>query len=95
MTTATAPAYRDPKRHVWVLSLLVPCSVALGPLLMLYTGDARLLWIQVVFFYLLIPLIDFMVGEDRSNPPESAVPATLALLGLGLTGLGLMRRRGN
>jgi len=75
MDTAAAPTYRDPKRYVWVMSLLVPCSVLLGPVLMLRTGDARMLWIQVVFFYLVIPLIDLLLGEDRSNPPESAVPA--------------------
>ena len=34
MNTAAAPVYRDPKRHVWVLSLLVPCIVALGPVLL-------------------------------------------------------------
>lgn len=39
------------------------------------TGDARMLWIQVAFFYLVVPCIDLLLGEDRSNPPESAVPA--------------------
>jgi alkane 1-monooxygenase len=70
-----AAPYRDRKRYAWILSLLVPCSVALGPLLVLTYGDARLLWIQVAFFYLCVPLIDLWMGEDQSNPPESAVPA--------------------
>ena len=73
-STPHAP-YRDRKRYAWILSLLVPCTVAIGPALVMATGDARLLWIQVAFFYLVVPCIDFVLGEDRSNPPESAVPA--------------------
>jgi alkane 1-monooxygenase len=81
MTTITSPTpapqepYRDRKRYAWILSLLVPASVGFGPLLMLATHDARALWIPVAFFYLVAPLLDYLLGEDRSNPPESAVPA--------------------
>jgi len=71
----TSAPYRDHKRYAWIFSLLVPCTVALGPSLVLATGDFRMLWIQVVFFYCVVPLIDLLLGEDTSNPPESAVPA--------------------
>ena len=67
--------YRDRKRYAWLLSLLVPCTVAIGPVMVLNTGDARTLWFQVAFFYLVVPLLDLWMGEDQSNPPESAVPA--------------------
>ena len=67
--------YRDRKRHAWLLSLLVPCTVAIGPLLMLILGDVRALWVPVVLFYVVFPLLDKLLGEDLSNPPESAVPA--------------------
>ena len=70
-----APAYRDRKRHAWLLSLLVPCAVAIGPVLMLAFGDARALWVPVVLFYVVFPGLDWFLGEDLSNPPESAVPA--------------------
>ncbi len=69
-----APVYRDRKRWAWLLSLSVPSVVLLGPLLMLRTGDMRLLWVPVAFFYLVGPVLDYVMGEDRSNPPESAVP---------------------
>ena len=82
MTTATAPIptppappYRDRKRYAWLLSVLVPCIVGMGPVLMMVSGDVRALWVPVVFFYVLAPLLDWMMGEDLSNPPESAVPA--------------------
>lgn len=48
-TTASAPKpgaqepYRDRKRYAWIFSLLVPCTVALGPSLVLATGDFRML----------------------------------------------------
>ncbi len=72
---APAPPYRDHKRYAWLLSVLVPCTVAIGPALMLASNDPRALWIPVAFFYLVVPLLDWLMGEDRSNPPESAVPA--------------------
>ena len=34
-----------------------------------------MLWLPVAFNYLVMPLADFLFGEDRSNPPESAVAA--------------------
>ncbi len=72
---APAPPYRDRKRYAWLLSVLVPCTVAIGPALMLASNDPRALWIPVAFFYLVVPLLDWLMGEDRSNPPECAVPA--------------------
>lgn len=75
MSTAPTTPYRDRKRYAWILSLLVPSAVLIGPSLVMATGDARMLWIQVVFFYCCVPVIDYLLGEDRSNPPEEAVPA--------------------
>lgn len=70
-----APPYRDRKRYAWLLSLLVPATVLIGPALMLASGDARALWLPAIFFYVVAPILDWLLGEDLSNPPESAVPA--------------------
>ncbi|MGI9133704.1 MAG: alkane 1-monooxygenase [Rhodoferax sp.] len=70
-----AVAYHDRKRYAWLLSLLVPCLVLVGPALMMATGAVRALWLPVLFFYVLAPLLDWVLGEDLSNPPEAAVPA--------------------
>ncbi len=77
MTTADlhAETYRDHKRYAWLLSLLIPTTVLIGPALMLNSGEAWMLWLPVVFFYTIVPLLDRILGEDQSNPPESAVPA--------------------
>jgi alkane 1-monooxygenase len=70
-----AKPYSDRKRYAWLLSILVPCIVGIGPALMLGTGQAWTLWLPAVFFYGLAPLLDRLLGEDLSNPPESAVAA--------------------
>lgn len=67
--------YRDPKRYSWLLSLLVPASLALAPLVYLWTRAAWGLWVPLAVTYVLIPLLDMAVGQDRTNPPEAAVPA--------------------
>jgi len=72
----TTLPYRDRKRPLWLLSLLVPCLGLIGPALYLLVAphDAWL-WLPPVFFYFGVPLLDALIGEDPSNPPESEVPA--------------------
>jgi len=67
--------YRDPKRYSWLLSVLVPVSLVIGPVLYLWLGGAWRLWMPVAITYLLIPALDILAGEDRHNPPEDAVAA--------------------
>jgi alkane 1-monooxygenase len=72
--TAELPLpYRDHKRHAWLVSLLVPALVGCGPLLYLAVGRVWTLWLPVILVYVLLPLLDLVLGEDPSNPPESAV----------------------
>lgn len=81
MATTADPAlpaaspYRDRKRHAWLLSLLVPVLVGSGPWMYLASGETGFLWLPLAVVYLLFPLLDWVLGEDASNPPESAVPA--------------------
>lgn len=74
---ASAPAapYRDRKRLAWLFSLAVPASVIAGPVLAVWLDDARMLWLPVAAFYVGVPLLDLLLGEDLSNPPEALVPA--------------------
>ncbi|PKM30841.1 MAG: alkane 1-monooxygenase [Gammaproteobacteria bacterium HGW-Gammaproteobacteria-11] len=68
--------YVDHKRHLWLFSLLVPCTALVGPLLYLFVSPKVLwLWLPTLFAYGVIPLLDALIGEDQSNPPEEAVPA--------------------
>lgn len=74
-TPAISTPYRDRKRHAWLLSLLVPSLVGAGPLLASAFADPRLLWAPLLLVYVLLPVLDGLLGADRSNPPESALAA--------------------
>ncbi len=67
-------SYHDRKRYLWLLSILVPALMNAGPLLYLTWPRVGVLWLPVAFLYIAMPLADRLVGQDRSNPPESAVP---------------------
>lgn len=72
----TALPYRDRKRPLWLLSLFVPCLGLIGPALyLLVSPHDAWLWLSPAFFYFGVPLLDALIGEDPSNPPESEVPA--------------------
>ena len=81
MTAIAAPdnglfGYVDRKRRLWLFSLLVPCLALVGPLLyMLVSPNVMWLWISTLFGYVVIPMLDGLLGEDLSSPPEEAVPA--------------------
>lgn len=70
-----AEPYRDRKRWAWILSLAVPLTIAAGPALWLWHPSTAMLWLPVAFSYLVAPALDWLLGTDTSNPPESAVPA--------------------
>ncbi|MBV1775874.1 alkane 1-monooxygenase [Burkholderiaceae bacterium DAT-1] len=74
LTPADLP-YRDRKKWVWLASLAVPATVGAGPLLYLQFHAAWMLWLPLLVMYGVVPMLDWLLGEDRSNPPESAVPA--------------------
>lgn len=66
--------YSDHKRHLWLLSVLIPLIPFAGMGLMHWSGQQLTLWIPLVFLYLVIPLLDHLFPNDRSNPPEQVVP---------------------
>lgn len=74
MTTATMDLpWKDGKRSLWLLGLLVPALPLIGWVFVYYTGVRAFFWLGPVFFYGFISVLEVLVGTDRSNPPESAV----------------------
>jgi len=68
--------YVDRKRRLWLFSLMVPGLALVGPLMyMLVSPNVLWLWLSTIFGYVVIPMLDGVLGEDLSNPPEEAVPA--------------------
>jgi alkane 1-monooxygenase len=66
--------YKDHKRHLWLLSALFPLWPFVGMGLVAWSGQEWMLWLPLAFVYGLIPILDFLFPNDRSNPPEPIVP---------------------
>ncbi|MDJ0653760.1 MAG: alkane 1-monooxygenase [Xanthomonadales bacterium] len=66
--------WKDPKRHLWILSLTGLVLPFIGAAAALATGWDIFWFVTPIYVYGLIPLLDVWIGEDRSNPPEGAVP---------------------
>jgi alkane 1-monooxygenase len=66
--------YVDGKRGWWLLSVLFPLLPVAAVWLHFVTGSEWALLAPVAFSYGLGPLLDWLLGEDRSNPPEQTVP---------------------
>lgn len=79
MTDASASAigdrWVDGKRREWLLSLLPVLLPWVALVLVTATGLNAFWWFGFVFAYGVIVPLELLVGEDPTNPPESAVPA--------------------
>lgn len=76
--TATLPSgeaiiYIDRKRWLWLMSVLYPLQPLLGIWLHSRTGNELWLLLPVLFNYCFGPIIDWLLGQDRNNPPEEVV----------------------
>ncbi len=74
MSQATlSSAWIDRRRSLWPISLVVPSLALIAFALVELSGSAWFWWTGAVVIYGLVPLLDGWIGEDRNNPPESAV----------------------
>ena len=75
-----ADTWRDRKRHLWLMGLIVPTAV----LVMLpvvwalnqlgWHGAAQVpFWIGPILVYLVLPLLDRRFGPDGENPPDDVM----------------------
>jgi alkane 1-monooxygenase len=66
--------WRDGKRPLWLLGLLVPMLPFMAWGLTALTGLGVFWWWGPFFLFVLLPALDTLIGTDRANPPEDAVP---------------------
>ncbi|MCX5070432.1 alkane 1-monooxygenase [Micromonospora lupini] len=71
-------AWRDPRKPLWPLALLVPALPFVGFALWRAGGGAWAWWLTPAVVFGLIPVVDLLLGDDRQNPPEEAVPRLAA-----------------
>ncbi|HEV8312292.1 MAG TPA: alkane 1-monooxygenase, partial [Burkholderiaceae bacterium] len=70
----TRVEYRDRKRWWWGLSMIHPLLPFAGIAAHAATGREIALGVPLLVSYGLLPLLDFLLGEDENNPPEGVVP---------------------
>jgi len=63
-TLSTKPEW---KRHLWLISLTFPTTPLLGIGLALATGNPHWVWLPVVMFYILVPALDYISGNDKHD----------------------------
>jgi alkane 1-monooxygenase len=67
------PSWRDGKRYLWLLGTVVPLFLFAGWGLVNATGLSLFWWIGPMVVYVLIPLLDLLIGDDAGNAPEEVV----------------------
>ncbi len=70
-----ARTWVDRKRALWLFSPSYALFPLFGIALHALTGYELLLVLPVFISYFVLPLVDAVVGEDQTNPPEAAVKA--------------------
>ncbi|MGY2701271.1 fatty acid desaturase [Nocardioides sp. HB32] len=68
-------SWRDRKRHLWLIGLVVPSLAFIGYAAWALTGWGIWFWIGPVVILGVVPAIDLVAGLDRSNPPDDVIEA--------------------
>jgi len=68
-------AWKDKKRYLWLIGLVVPSLAFVAVGLYAATGWDVWLWIGPIVILGAVPAIDLVAGLDRSNPPDDAIEA--------------------
>jgi alkane 1-monooxygenase len=68
-----AARWRDPKRYLWLLGLIVPTLPFLAYGLVHLTGLGAMWFFGPVLVFVIFPLADIAVGLDPANPPDEAI----------------------
>src|SRR5580692_12247522 len=69
----TAPRWRDHKRYLWLLGLIVPTLPFLAWGLVEATGLGVFWFYGPFLVFGVFPLLDLIVGLDAENPPDDAI----------------------
>ena len=65
--------WRDPKRHFWLFSGLIPMLGLTSWALWAWTHWTPVWYWGAFLFFVLIPVLDLVMGTDPSNPPDEVL----------------------
>jgi alkane 1-monooxygenase len=69
----SVPSWRDRKRYLWLLAWLIPGMIGLSWLAVQATGFGLFWWTGTFVMFGIVPVLDYVVGSDAENPPDSAL----------------------
>ena len=75
VTEDSTREWRDRKRYLWLIGLVVPSLAFVGFGGWQLTGSGLWLWVGPVVILVIVPAIDLVAGLDRSNPPDDVIEA--------------------
>jgi alkane 1-monooxygenase len=75
VSASSTEHWRDHKRYLWLIGLVVPSLFFIAYGGWLATGWGALVWIGPVVVLGIVPAIDLFVGLDRANPPDDVIEA--------------------
>jgi alkane 1-monooxygenase len=65
--------WTDGKRYAWLLGIVVPLAPFFAYLYWSLTGIGAFWFIGPVLIFVLFPILDFFIGHDSTNPPDSVL----------------------
>jgi alkane 1-monooxygenase len=68
-------AWRDRKRYLWLIGLVVPSLAFIAIGMWRLTGWGVWFWIGPIVILGVVPAIDLIAGLDRANPPDDVIEA--------------------
>jgi alkane 1-monooxygenase len=71
--TSKPVSWPDPKRYLWLLGLVVPAVVLISWAGACATGWRIFWWLGPILTLVIVPILDYLVGADADNPPDSAL----------------------
>lgn len=71
--TGATPRWRDAKRYLWLLGAVVPGLVGLAWILVQLTGTPAFFWIGPMMAFIVIPILDQLIGTDDGYLGENTV----------------------
>ncbi len=72
-TDGSRVEYRDGKRWLWLFSVFSPSMPLISALLLAWTGSPLFSLLPIAVYFGLVPLLDWLIGEDENNPPEAVI----------------------
>ena len=74
-TNARPPVWRDGKRWLWPMALMVPLMPFAAFGIVEKSGHEGWWWLGPLLVFVQVPILDVQIGDDGGNPPEELVEA--------------------